>query len=132
MLKTAGVCNYQIKAKVDTLKLYKDIDHLCTSQTLIIYALVICNQGLLFPWGRAVYSCGNEWGCSNIMGNFDQNNILSDKQHAFRKWHSCEKQLTIVINDWAKILDFEKVFDTLPHELLKSKLFSYGIGGKNG
>ena len=47
----------------------------------------------------------------------------------------------MVINDWAKILDntgqvdtfildFEKVFDTPPHELLKSKLFSYGIGGK--
>ena len=28
------------------------------------------------------------------------------------------------------ILDFEKPFDTPRHELLKSKLFSYGIGGK--
>ena len=47
----------------------------------------------------------------------------------------------MVINDWAKILDnrgqvdtfilgFEKAFDTPPRELLKSKLFSYGIGGK--
>ena len=27
-------------------------------------------------------------------------------------------------------LDFEKAFDTPPNELLKSKLFSYGIGGK--
>ena len=27
-------------------------------------------------------------------------------------------------------MDFEKAFDTPPHEHLKSKLFSYGIGGK--
>ena len=49
--------------------------------------------------------------------------------------------MTTVRNDWAKILDnrrqvdtfildFEKASDTPPHELLKSKLFSYGIGGK--
>ena len=28
------------------------------------------------------------------------------------------------------ILDFEKAFDTLPHELLKCKLYGYGIGWK--
>ena len=67
--------------------------------------------------------------------------FLSDRQHAFGKKHSCETQLTTVINDWAKILDnggqvdtfildFEKAFDTPPHELLKSKLFGCGIGGK--
>ena len=28
------------------------------------------------------------------------------------------------------MLDFEKAFDTPPHELLKSKLFVYDIGGK--
>ena len=79
--------------------------------------------------------------CSNIMAHIDEYKFLSDRQHAFRKGHSCETQLTTVINDWAKILDnrgqvdtfildFEKAFDTPPHELLKSKLFSYGIGGK--
>ena len=43
--------------------------------------------------------------CSNIMAHLDEHELLSDRQHAFRKWHSCETQLTTVINDWAKILD---------------------------
>ena len=75
------------------------------------------------------------------MAHLDEYKLLSDRQHAFRKRYSCETQLTTVINDWAKILDngrqvdtfildFEKAFDTPPHELLKSKLFGCGIGGK--
>ena len=63
--------------------------------------------------------------CSNIMAHLDEHRLLSEKQHAFRKWHSCETQLITVINDWAKILDkqgqvdtfildFEKAFDTPP------------------
>ena len=79
--------------------------------------------------------------CSNIMVHLDKYELLSDRQHAFRKRHTCETQLTTVINDWAKIfidkkgqidtfiLDFEKAFDTPPHELLKIELFSHGIGG---
>ena len=58
----------------------------------------------------------------NIMAHLDGYKLLSDRQHAFRKRHSCETQLTTVINDWAKIfdnrgqvdifiLDFEKSFD---------------------
>ena len=57
------------------------------------------------------------------MAHLDEHKLLSDKQHAFRVWHSCETQLTTVINDWAKILDnqgqvdpfildFEKAFYT--------------------
>ena len=75
------------------------------------------------------------------MAHLDEYKLVSDRQHAFRKGHSCETQLTKVINDWAKILDnrgqvdtiildFEKASDTPLHKLLKSKLFSYGIGGK--
>ena len=58
------------------------------------------------------------------MAHLDEYKLLSDRQHAFRKGHtcSCETQLTTVINDWAKILDnrgqvntfildFEKAFD---------------------
>ena len=66
---------------------------------------------------------------------------MSDRQHAFRKKHSCETQLITVIDDWDKILgkgvqvdtfilDFEKAFETTPHELLKCKLYGYGIGEK--
>ena len=75
------------------------------------------------------------------MAHLDAYKLLLDRQHASRKGHSCETQLTTVINDWAKILDnrvqidtfildFEKAFDTPPHELLKSKLFGCGMGGK--
>ena len=57
------------------------------------------------------------------MAHLDEYKLLSDRQHAFRKGHSCKTQLTTVINDWAKILDergqvdtfildFEKAFDT--------------------
>ena len=64
--------------------------------------------------------------CSNIMAHLDEYQLLSDRQHAFRKRHSCETQLTTVINDWVKILDkggqvetfildIEKAFDTPPH-----------------
>ena len=39
------------------------------------------------------------------MAHLDDYKLLSDKQHAYRKWHSCETQLATVINDWAKIID---------------------------
>ena len=75
------------------------------------------------------------------MAHLDEHKLLSDRQHAFRKNRSCETQLIKVISYWAKIwdtggqvdtfiLDFEKAFDTSPHELLKCKLYGYGISGK--
>ena len=46
------------------------------------------------------------------MAHLDEYKLLSDRQHAFRKGHSCETQLTTVINDWAKILDNRGQVDT--------------------
>ena len=76
------------------------------------------------------------------MAHLDEHKLLSEKN----SMHSgngivVKLQLITVIDDWAKILDnqgqidnfildFEKAFDTPPHELLKSKLFSNGIGVK--
>ena len=79
--------------------------------------------------------------CSSIRALLDEHKVLMDSPHAFRKRHSCETQVTTVMNDWANhlenkaqvdafILDFKNAFGTTPHELLKSKLFCYGIGGK--
>ena len=38
--------------------------------------------------------------CSNLMNHLDNNNVLTDHQHAFRKNRSCETQLINVIDDW--------------------------------
>lgn len=76
--------------------------------------------------------------CSDIMAHMNKHKVISDRQHAFRKHHSCETQLCTVIDDWSHsldkqneidvfIMDLEKAFDTPPHELLKAKLRSYGI-----
>ena len=50
--------------------------------------------------------------CSDIMAHLDEHKLLSDKQHTFRKWHSCETQLATMIHDWAKILDNKGQVDT--------------------
>ena len=80
--------------------------------------------------------------CSNIMTHLYEYKPLSVTQDMhLEKRHNCETQLTTIINDWDKMLDnggqvdtfilgFEKVFDTPPHQLLKSKLFDCGICGK--
>ena len=34
--------------------------------------------------------------CPNIMAHLDEHKLLSDRQHAFRKKHSCETQLITV------------------------------------
>ena len=46
------------------------------------------------------------------MAHLDEYTLLSDRPHAFRKTHSCETQLTMVINDWAEIVNNGGQVDT--------------------
>ena len=74
------------------------------------------------------------------MGHMDQRNLISDKQHGFRKRRSYKTQLVTTIQDLASgldasgqldmiIMDFSKAFDTVPHARLLMKLHHYGIRG---
>ena len=61
--------------------------------------------------------------CSNIMSHIlDEHKILSDRQYAFRKSHSCETHLDTVIDDRAKILDNQGQLDIFILDLEKKLL----------
>ena len=75
---------------------------------------------------------------SATMKTHDDNNILVDNQHGFRRKRSCETQLIITTDDIATILnnrsqadiailDFAKAFDKVPHRRLLEKLRHYNL-----
>ena len=77
---------------------------------------------------------------SAIMNHGENNSLLYDLQHGFRRGRSCETQLIEFIDDLANnldkgqqtdvlIMDFAKAFDKVNHSLLTHKLHNYGISG---
>ena len=77
----------------------------------------------------------------SIMLHLDNNHILNDAQHGFRKRRSCETQLIQIVNDLALnidnkiqtdiiLLDFQKAFDKVSHQHLLYKINYYGITGE--
>ena len=78
---------------------------------------------------------------SHISNFNDSLNLLSNAQFGFRPRISCTSQLIHLFHTWAKsfderkstdviFLDFEKAFDSVPHNPLLVKLKNYGIKGQ--
>ena len=77
---------------------------------------------------------------SNLMKHFDDNNILCQQQHGFRRGRSCESQLLEFVEEVSSglddgfstevvVMDFAKAFDRVNHSLLTHKLAYYGVRG---
>ena len=73
--------------------------------------------------------------------HLELNHLLTDDQCGFHSCRSCSTQLTVVLEQWPKILDdghgidclylnFCKQFDSVPHQRLLTKMRANGIEGR--
>ena len=76
-----------------------------------------------------------------IVNFMEDNNILCDHQHGFRKARSCLTNLLCSLEEWTRLYDegmpfdilyhdFRKAFASVPHSRLSNKLYKAGIMGK--
>ena len=77
----------------------------------------------------------------DIVTHMSVNNLFCDQQHGFVPGTSCITQLLTTIEIWTQAvddgnpvdaiyLDFQKVFDSVPHKRLIRKLSAYGVTGE--
>nr|VZI19250.1 unnamed protein product [Spirometra erinaceieuropaei] len=73
-----------------------------------------------------------------LMQFLEQNHLLSDSQHGFRKGRSCVTNLLYCLEHWTRAvdrgdmvhaiyIDFKKAFDSVPHHRLLYKLSRAGV-----
>ena len=60
---------------------------------------------------------------SNVMDHLDKLNILTDNQHGFRHNRSCESQLILTTNDFAKSLDKGRQTDAIIMDFSKASMW---------
>ena len=76
-----------------------------------------------------------------VIKHIEENNLLSENQHAFRAGRSCLTQLLHHMDEVLKALengknvdvvylDFAKAFDKVDHKILMKKVYQFGIRGK--
>ena len=77
----------------------------------------------------------------DIVNHLEENKLLAEEQHGFRKGRSCITQLLEIMEIWTDLidqnipfdtiyLDFSKAFDKVPHNRLCKKIEALGITGK--
>ena len=76
----------------------------------------------------------------HIVKHMEEQNLFTDKQYGFMSGRSTALQLLKVMDTWTEALDknlaidciymdYQKAFDTVPHQRLLGKLQTYGITG---